>query len=251
MQRFNAEENLSIIITLLTAVGTWPKRNPSTCYKIRGFATASVVTAGIALTAETAINFSDIPTVCFSICLLLVTINTMVKYVFIYIKRKDLLKLIDILNDPLLSLHQDRLYEFLKKKAEMARLLQNGFLSSGVGTGMLILMRPIFNTTSKRPLPLPFFVDVEERGFFMYGLAWFFEFWAVMLTCVNVCCFDGLIFFFIAMAGAELRILREKLTEAADVPSPDFENVLDKYKFGKQVNGLLKKCIIQHIAIER
>lgn len=251
MPRFDVEENLNIIISLLMLVGTWPKNSPSTLYRIRGFTTVFIIVAGILLTSGTVLKFADIQTVCFAICCLLVLINIIVKYFFIFIKRKHLFNLMKMLNAPVLSLHEDHLYKFLEKKAEMVRFFQNGFLVCGIGTGMLILLGPIFNTTSMRPIPMPFFVNVEEKGFLVYGLAWLYEISLVLLACVSICSFDGLIFFFIGIAGAELKILREKIIEAAKVVSLDSRNIQDEYQSDKKINRLLKKCVIQHIAIER
>lgn len=69
---------------------------------------------------------------------------------------------------------------------------------------------------------------------------------------VNICSFDGLILFFLAIASTELKILREKMVEAADGFSlVDCSDVQVQQESDKTVNRLLKKCIIQQIAIER
>ncbi|KAF2885570.1 hypothetical protein ILUMI_20603 [Ignelater luminosus] len=96
----------------------------------------------------------------------------------------------------------------------MTRFLQKGYSLAAGGSAILIVASPIFNSTSKKPILLPFFVDVEKRGFLVYGLAWLIESGSVLLTGLIIGGLDGLIFFFIAIAGAELRILREKIIEA-------------------------------------
>ncbi|KAF2899184.1 hypothetical protein ILUMI_06987 [Ignelater luminosus] len=251
MRKFNAEENLSLIIKLLTIVGTWPKNSATRMYQIRGFTTVVILISGIVLTTETVIKFADVHTVSFAMCCLLTLLNTIVKYFFIFIKKKHLLNLIEELNHPVLSLHDDHLYLFLEKKMKIIRFFQNGFLLSGLGTGILILISPVFSTTSKRPIPIPFFVEIEEREYMVYSLAWLFEICAIMLTCLSVCCFDGVTFFFVAIASTELEILSEKIMEAVNVFSVESKNEKVEYKFDKKVNDLLEKCVIQHIAIER
>lgn len=248
MRRFNVEENLNIIINIMTVFGTWPKNNASASYKIRGFTTVSFVIIGVMITTNNVLRFGDVQVVCFSLCCWLVLINTTLKYVFIFINRKDLFNLMEMLNHPVLSFHKGHLYEFLNKKAKIVRFFQCMFILSAVGTGMLITAGPIF---SKRPVPIPFFVDMEGQGFLLYGLAWVLESCSTMITCVSISTFDGLIFFFIAIAGAELRLLREKIIDSVYVSSIDSINVQDQYKFDKRINNLLKKCVLQHTAIER
>lgn len=132
MQSFNVEENLDLIIKPMSAMGVWPKTKPSTLYILRGSITMSfLIFLGVLIVTDI-LKFVDVKTTCLTFCFLLPVPNILVKYYCICIKKENFYNLMKMLNDPLLSLHEDRLYIFLKEKAQLVRLFQYGYYMSGV-----------------------------------------------------------------------------------------------------------------------
>lgn len=172
------------------------------------------------------------------------------KYFFLFLKRNIFSDLVRMLNEPILSLHDDRLYIFLREKMKIYSLFQNMYLYATIGTGMLIITCPLLNAKSARPVPIPLPIDMQKHSILVYVLVWMYETCSIMLICISHVCLDGLMFFFNNVASAELKILREKIMETTNFRVFDSASMQVRNS-DDQINNLLKHCVIQHIAIER
>lgn len=250
MGKFNVEERLSVIVRLMLAMGIWPKENLSTMYIICGCATVFFLAAILLTTLIPALKFVDVQSSSFALSYSMSTVQAIVKCFVLFTKRKHFFDLLRTLHKPILSLHEDHLYIFLMKKMKMCRTFQYVYLCSCAGTGIMIIIGPLFNAKSEMPLPIPFPVDMKEQSLLVYILVWLFQSYVTMLLCMCLGCIDGLIFFFNSIASAQLRILREKITETTSSQSFESERT-EGQNANYEINKLLKYCVIQHLAIER
>lgn len=250
MGKFKFEENINNLIRLMMVMGTWPIENPSVLYIIRGFTTTFLIASFTVTTTVQALKFVDIESTSFELCCVMASFNTAIKHFFLFTKRQHFFNLMKMLDKPSLSEHDDHLDVFLIKKIKMCRLFMHVLLYSAIGCGTLIIIIPILKMNSEKSVPIPFFMDMDQQSFLVYVSVWLFEGFAVMLTTMSIGCFDGVLFFFIAIAAAELRILREKVVEATNLQTLNSEN-MQTQNFDNAVNNLLKDCVKQHIAIER
>ncbi|KAF2881802.1 hypothetical protein ILUMI_24358 [Ignelater luminosus] len=250
MGKFKAEENLDGVIRLMMLMGTWPMDSSSILYTIRGYTTIFLIASFTVTTIAQALEFVDTEETSFALCCVMASFHTVIKYFFLYTKKAHVLNLIKILNKPILSIHDDHLDIFLIKKLKMCRFFQHLFLYSAVGTGVLIVIIPLLNMRPEKSLPVPFPMNMEQQSSLVHISVWLFQGVAVILTTTSIGCFDGLLFFFIAVAAAELRILREKIAKTINLQSLDSQN-MQIQDFDNRINNLLKDCVKQHIAIER
>ncbi|KAF2881291.1 hypothetical protein ILUMI_24891 [Ignelater luminosus] len=250
MAKLNVKENLKNVIGLMMVLGIWPRESPSTLYIIRGSTLIFLVVLFTATIIAQALKFVDVESTSFGLCVVMAALHCIVKSVVLYTKRKHIFNLMRMLDEPTLSVHDDHLFIYLTDKLKMCTLWRYVYFYCTVTTGVLINTLKMLNMKSPRSLPVPFPIDMEKQPFLVFVSVWLFEAITMILGCASIACFDALLFSFIAIAAAELRILREKIMEATDFQKFD-SRTMQILDFDDIVNNRLKNCIKQHVAIER
>ncbi|KAF2894897.1 hypothetical protein ILUMI_11275, partial [Ignelater luminosus] len=231
---------------MIANTGTWPKRNPSVSYRLRGWLSiAGTILLTSTCVADIIVDFDDTGNVIYAMCISMAVFHCTVKHVILHANKEKMFQILKFLKDPIFTSHGP-LNIYIVKKMRFCSFVRRLLMLSTWGTASLIIISPLFDISS-RMLSAPFPVDMQEKPVYLYLLVWFMQVFGTSLTAWIIPAYDGLIVYLMGIAAAQLQILREKILHSAD----DFRERNTFRDFDRLVNKKLRHCVIHHIAIER
>ncbi|KAF2904111.1 hypothetical protein ILUMI_02064 [Ignelater luminosus] len=238
----NSADAFRVQYKMLVLTGLWPKENPNIVYRLRTL--ISWISAfglfGVLL-IQLINDIKDFTKLSETLYIMVSYVGFIIKLLTFTYQRKEFLKMIHYLKDPIFVTYPEDLDHYMTKYIKQSVLLASTFQLVIVGGLIFFALFPILDN---KPLPMPLPYDLGKYTTLMYCLQVIGE----SISAINHICLDVMCTSLMGLAATYLNILSERIMHLKEKDAV-VEDVVIFNEISESTNEQMRNCVKHHLAI--